>query len=190
MSEQFKQNTSIGPMRLGYILAFFKFMREINSDHETRTYYRYMVFKGPKDFLRLFTYFVFQSLCPKIGIRFTGTGIILSCLIDPTTRRIYGICHVEIHSLKGNGSDEGELGIVLTRERIGKGMGKTLMEHCLARCRASGLSKVTLTVDVDNSRAVNLYRNMGFVIIRKVEKGDIRYLTGEMVDYYGMELKL
>ena len=46
----------------------------------------------------------------------------------------------------------------------GRGYGRELLKHAEAKARASGLRRLTLTVDADNSRAINLYERAGFAV--------------------------
>ncbi len=59
----------------------------------------------------------------------------------------------------------GKLEIFLSAECRGKGIGRVLMDAALDWAREHPtLSKIGLTVFEDNTRAVNLYRSMGFEI--------------------------
>jgi ribosomal protein S18 acetylase RimI-like enzyme len=44
----------------------------------------------------------------------------------------------------------------------GLGLGRALLEAAAARCRALGVSRITLLTDGDNARAQALYRSFGF----------------------------
>jgi len=44
----------------------------------------------------------------------------------------------------------------------GQGLGRLLLSHAENRARQAGFGKIALTVDVDNARAVSLYRRSGF----------------------------
>jgi ribosomal protein S18 acetylase RimI-like enzyme len=52
--------------------------------------------------------------------------------------------------------------IAVSPEARGKGIGRELMEAVEADARALGCCKVTLEVRSDNTRAMNLYRSVGF----------------------------
>jgi len=58
-------------------------------------------------------------------------------------------------------------GMCIRREFQGKGAGKTLMSRLLEVARKVGPRVMSLTVQVANHPAVNLYRQMGFVILRQ-----------------------
>jgi len=53
--------------------------------------------------------------------------------------------------------------------------------------RRLGVKLVRLHVDIDNTRAINLYTRLGFKIKKRVYKGDYRHIIREYVDYYIME---
>ncbi|MBW8190538.1 ribosomal protein S18-alanine N-acetyltransferase [Neiella marina] len=44
----------------------------------------------------------------------------------------------------------------------GQGFGKQLLQHMLAQCRLSSVSKVFLEVRDTNGKAINLYKSLGF----------------------------
>lgn len=46
----------------------------------------------------------------------------------------------------------------------GRGLGRKLLQHAEDRGRRAGLTKITLTVDADNERAIRLYTKDGFRI--------------------------
>lgn len=73
---------------------------------------------------------------------------------------------------------------VLTSHR-GAGLGRGLLEACLAHAPRSGISKVELTVYTNNFAAIGLYRSAGFADIGVVH--DYRRLDGEVYDALLME---
>jgi len=58
-------------------------------------------------------------------------------------------------------------GICLSREFQGRGVGRALMERLLEIARGIGPVVMGLTVQLANERAVRLYKQMGFVVIRQ-----------------------
>lgn len=58
----------------------------------------------------------------------------------------------------------GEVGISILQQYWGYGLGKELMSCLLEWCNESGIiRKVNLRVRTDNSRAIHLYKKLGFV---------------------------
>lgn len=57
----------------------------------------------------------------------------------------------------------GVLGMGLIREYRGRGIGRALVDATLQAAKASGISRIELTVRVDNERARRLYQSFGFV---------------------------
>jgi len=47
-------------------------------------------------------------------------------------------------------------------EQQGRGLGRRLIEHAVGILRREGFQGATLTVTVANSRAIQLYRSLGF----------------------------
>lgn len=52
----------------------------------------------------------------------------------------------------------------------GRGIGRALLEACIARARERGLLMLTLSVTSDNVAAVELYASMGFVRYGRLER--------------------
>jgi ribosomal protein S18 acetylase RimI-like enzyme len=57
-----------------------------------------------------------------------------------------------------------ELSMGVRVDRRGRGIGSRLLADLLARARAAGLDRVSLSVETDN-RARNLYERAGFVLV-------------------------
>jgi len=58
-------------------------------------------------------------------------------------------------------------GLCIARECQGVGAGRLLMEHLLTFARQYGPPVMALTVQLANTRAVSLYRSMGFQVMRE-----------------------
>ena len=56
----------------------------------------------------------------------------------------------------------GTLGVGVTRDWRGQGIGRRLIVECLAQARGSGLERIELVVYSDNVRAMHLYESLGF----------------------------
>jgi ribosomal protein S18 acetylase RimI-like enzyme len=80
----------------------------------------------------------------------------------------------------------GVLGMGVIAEYRGRGIGKALIEAALGAAKAKGLTRIELTVRVDNARARGLYEALGF----GVEGFCRRYMriNGEYYDSYLMAL--
>lgn len=83
----------------------------------------------------------------------------------------------------------GEVGLIVSKESWGKGVGKSLMKclHLWANANPS-ISKIDLRVRLSNHRAINLYEGLGYQIegwIRRAVKID-----GEYDDHYWMGKEL
>lgn len=77
------------------------------------------------------------------------------------------------------------LGMGVLASHRGKGLGRGLLEVCLAHAPRSGIRKVELTVYTNNFAAIGLYRSAGFADIGVVH--DYRRLDGEVYDALLME---
>ena len=47
----------------------------------------------------------------------------------------------------------------------GRGLGSQLLAHSVTKAMQAGFVRIALTVDVDNARAISLYRRSGFQIV-------------------------
>jgi len=63
----------------------------------------------------------------------------------------------------------------------GKGLGKYLLSQAEKTARERGFNKISLTVDVENERALSLYIQAGFNVIETVE---IKFLQ-KLIEYNG-----
>ena len=70
-------------------------------------------------------------------------------------------------TVKPNGADEPvqgwRIGIAVAAHARGQGLGQRLLERAIAFAREKGADYVNLFVDPANTRAIALYRRMGFV---------------------------
>jgi putative acetyltransferase len=97
---------------------------------------------------------------------------------------VVGSLHVA-HSSRG----VGELGMALTREWRGRGVGSALMDAAIAWARAQGMHKLSLGVWPHNAAAIALYRKYGFVEEgRRIKHA--RRQSGELWDIVEMGLLL
>lgn len=79
----------------------------------------------------------------------------------------------------------GVLGMGVVASHRGAGIGRRLLEACLAHAPRCGISKVELTVFTSNTAAIALYRRTGFTEIGTVT--DYRRLDGVTYDALLME---
>lgn len=80
----------------------------------------------------------------------------------------------------------GTLGMGLLPEHRGKGLGCELITACIAKAKATGITRIQLDVRADNERAISLYERVGFVR-EGVKKRALR-IHGEYFDEILMAL--
>jgi len=68
------------------------------------------------------------------------------------------------------GSDAEIVSIAVDPKHRGRGIGKALMMHTLAKLKASGIQRVTLTVRPSNRPAMRLYSILGFQPVRRISR--------------------
>lgn len=73
-----------------------------------------------------------------------------------------------------------------SKNKIGSGVGKALMEHCISCAKEHQFNAIWLSVWSENQRAINFYRRFGF------EKfGDYKFVLGtDVQDDWLMKLEL
>lgn len=62
------------------------------------------------------------------------------------------------------------VGMMVEPRSRGRGVGRALLDACIARARERGLSLLTLSVTSDNTAAVELYTDTGFVRYGRLER--------------------
>lgn len=72
----------------------------------------------------------------------------------------------------------GEIAILVSNAQRGLGLGRILMEMAIEWGRAVGLAKISLRVFPDNTRAVGLYRSLGFEE-EGLARGEVRMPGGD-----------
>lgn len=55
------------------------------------------------------------------------------------------------------------LGVCVLNEFQGKGYGRAMVKHLIVMAKMKRLPKIELTVDIDNLKAINLYKQVGFI---------------------------
>ncbi|WP_442786682.1 GNAT family N-acetyltransferase [Infirmifilum sp. NZ] len=96
--------------------------------------------------------------------------------------RVTGICHVDIYG------KEGILGIAILESFQGRGLAKVPLRYAIKLAKELGLERIR-SVDIDNYRAISLYKTLGFNIIRRINNCS-RSFRNSFVDCYEMEIKL
>jgi ribosomal protein S18 acetylase RimI-like enzyme len=72
----------------------------------------------------------------------------------------------------GPGSHIANAGFMVAPERFGLGIGRALCEHVIEQARADGYRGIVFNAVAEtNTRAVGLYRSLGFVVLATVPEG-------------------
>ena len=83
-------------------------------------------------------------------------------LVAYAEERVVGWCDI----VRAGGMHErhlGEMGMGVVAEWRGRGVGKSLLVDTVAAADAESFLRIELSVHSDNSRAISLYRNFGFI---------------------------
>lgn len=57
--------------------------------------------------------------------------------------------------------------IVVNAAHQGKGLGKSLLQHCIDKCNQDNIQQIWLEVRESNTAAINLYDNAGFIVVEQ-----------------------
>lgn len=82
-----------------------------------------------------------------------------------------------------------EFGISIKRDFWGLGLGRALTEACIECARKAGYRQLELEVSADNTAALSLYRNVGFVVYGTNPRGFMT-LSGGYQELVLMRLEL
>ncbi|MBR2572243.1 MAG: GNAT family N-acetyltransferase [Clostridia bacterium] len=103
--------------------------------------------------------------------------------------KVVGTAGIEAVGTKCKVRHRAEFGISILKEYWGLGLGRALVNACIRCARDAGYAQVELTVVADNTRAVSLYRSVGFVEFGRNPRG-FASRTGGYQELIHMLLKL
>lgn len=187
--EKSKDYSIIRPS-IKHIFQLAKFYSLLNREKQIRTFYSYLYSTDRLTFFKLYSRFVFFLYLPTIARLIKGKNLFALIAVEKQSGAILGICHIEVEYKTQIAYCSGELGIVVLGDFEGRGLGRVLIQSCFEMSKKRGLDSLYLKVDSDNYRAIDLYLNLGFKILKVVKNGDFRYTTGQKVDYLLMEILL
>ncbi|MDM5188198.1 GNAT family protein [Bacillus sp. DX4.1] len=139
------------------------FIREVSKEDAKRMIDFYNIVGGETDFLSFgeneFSMGLTDYESFLASTRAESHSIILLATIDDEI--------VSIASITSNGKARtkhvGTLGIVIEEKHCGFGLGKILMNELIEWAQANGTTKkITLVTREDNTRAIELYKKVGF----------------------------
>jgi len=109
-------------------------------------------------------------------------------IIAEVNGEVIGTCGLN-GNCSGRFRHSAEIGVVLKKKYWGYGIGKEIMNQAINWGKEKGLQRITLGVDSNNTRAINLYLNLGFVIEGRREKYK-KLADGTYINSYIMALVL
>lgn len=92
-------------------------------------------------------------------------------------------------SLYPTSAGDHDLGILVSHERRGQGIGEMLLHAAFEWAQAHDVPKITLGVFPHNTAAIGLYEKTGFVTVGRLERKKIRQ-TGDVWDVILMEKRI
>lgn len=114
---------------------------------------------------------------------FTPKNFMLVGLLE---NKIVGSCSLRTNESRIRLKHVGLLGITILQEYWGLGIGKSLMQSAINRGKEAGLTRIELTVRVDNEKAISLYKKLGFEIEGQLKNA--MFINGKYFDNYIMGL--
>lgn len=91
---------------------------------------------------------------------------------------IVGNAGIEPVGAKEKVRHRSDLGITVTKAYWGLGIGRALMESCIACAKQAGYAQLELDAVADNERAIALYQSCGFVEYGRNPRGFRSRITG------------
>ena len=91
---------------------------------------------------------------------------------------VVGTAGIDAVGAKYKVKHRAEFGISVLKEYWGLGIGKALTEACIECARDAGYIQLELSVVADNTRAISMYKNVGFVEYGRNPKGFVSRKTG------------
>lgn len=85
--------------------------------------------------------------------------------------KVVGVAGIEAVGRKYKVRHRAEFGISVLKEYWGMGLGKALSEACIQCARDAGYAQLELNVVAGNSRAISMYRSLGFEEFGRNPKG-------------------
>jgi ribosomal protein S18 acetylase RimI-like enzyme len=98
---------------------------------------------------------------------------------------VVGFCDI-MPSTRPGFEHSGSLGMGVIKEWRHRGLGRALLDACIKKSLANGLTRIELEVYSDNAPAIALYRSLGFV--EEGTKRHARFLDGKYQDLLLMAL--
>lgn len=169
-----KKHIKIKILSLLDIFKLLYFFIEIDYDLEARRFYRFMPCHSLIMRIKSFIFLTYR-LSVMYYIFRKKYLLIVGAYING---KLIGICHIDIDLKK----KIGVYGIAILRKYRGLGLGKLLSIKAINLAVFHNIKYIVLTVDHDNKKAINMYKRLGFVEMKRIENGDYRYITGNHVD--------
>lgn len=110
-------------------------------------------------------------------------------IIGEIEGRIVANCSVGIISKQKRFLHRAALGIAVSKDYWGKGIGNIMMKECIKWCSEKGVEQLELDVVTENKRALLMYENLGFEVYG-TKKHALKYGDGTYADEYAMILFL
>jgi L-amino acid N-acyltransferase YncA len=98
---------------------------------------------------------VLKRVCPKL--------VFIPILATNLRNQIVGFAFIKLEKRLPNGRFLGELGIVVTDEHQGKGVGKKLMDRLISHAVKENVEEISLVTSSFNLEAIRLYKKYGFI---------------------------
>ncbi|MBR5419856.1 MAG: GNAT family N-acetyltransferase [Lachnospiraceae bacterium] len=92
--------------------------------------------------------------------------------------KVAGTAGIEAMGKKYKMKHRAELGISILKEYWGLGLGRILTSACIQCARKAGYSQLELNVVADNTRALSLYKSLGFTEFGRNPRGFNSRMSG------------
>lgn len=109
-------------------------------------------------------------------------------LIAELDKKIVGSCSVSTNEKRLRSFHFGELGIVVLKDYWNLGIGYNLISTAVMLSKKAGLKKINLDTRIDNTKAVNLYKKLGFKEEGRITRGT--FINNKFYDLLVMGLEI
>ena len=103
--------------------------------------------------------------------------------------KVVGMAGFNAIGSKYKGRHRAEFGITVSKNYWGQGIGKAIMNACIECAKEAGYIQLELDVVADNTRAIELYKKLGFIEFGRNPKGfQSKYSGFQELVYMRLEL--
>ncbi len=129
-----------------------------------------------------------SSIAKRFLLTIYPRAVVFTAVAFGRPGEVIGFAFVRVTSRISKNSFEGELGICIKDEWQGRSIGSNLLKYLLNNAKKNHIRRISLIVATNNTRAIHLYKKVGFRVFRFMRKGDV--WRGHRFDSFEMSIDL